>query len=118
LDWDIDGPFRKHAAILVYHPSDPSDGYTFANIGFIGWLGSISGINENKIAISEIGVSYPDATFGNESRIGNPFTFVLRDILQFDKTLDESINRLKTTRRTCNLLFGVGDGKAGTFRGF
>ncbi len=33
------------------------------------------------MAISEIGVSYPDNTFGKESRIGNPFTYVLRDII-------------------------------------
>jgi len=118
LDWDIDGPFRKHAAILVYHPSNEKDGHTFANIGFIGFLGSISGINENHMAISEIGVSYPDDSFGKESRIGNPFTYVLRDILQFDKSLDESINRLQNTRRTCNLLFGVGDGNQARFRGF
>lgn len=39
------------------------------------------------MAISEIGVSYPDGEFGKESRSGNPFTFVLRDILQFDKHL-------------------------------
>lgn len=70
------------------------------------------------MAISEIGVSYPDNTFGKESRIGNPFTYVLRDIIQFDKTLDETINRLETTRRTCNLILGVGDGKEKTFRGF
>jgi hypothetical protein len=23
LDWDFDGPFRKHPAIIVYHPSSP-----------------------------------------------------------------------------------------------
>jgi isopenicillin-N N-acyltransferase-like protein len=63
-------------------------------------------------------VSYPDATFGKESRIGNVFTFLLRDILQFDNSLEESIQRMNKTRRTCNLILGVGDGKAGHFRGF
>lgn len=33
------------------------------------------------MGISEIGVSYPDSSFGKESRIGNPFTFLLREIL-------------------------------------
>ncbi len=65
----------------MYHPENDKIGYPFANIGFTGFIGSISGININKLAISEIGVSYPDNTFGKESRIGNPFTFVLRDIL-------------------------------------
>jgi isopenicillin-N N-acyltransferase-like protein len=47
------------------------------------------------MGVSEIGVSYPkdelgNDDFGKESRIGNPFTFLLRDILQFDKTIDDT----------------------------
>jgi len=62
-------------------------------------------------------VSFPDGTFGKESRLGNPFTFVLRDVLQWDTTLNQSIHRMKTTKRTCNLILGVGDGK-NEFRSF
>lgn len=93
LDWDFDGPYRKVPAVIIYHPDKPHQGNAFANIGFMGWLGSITGISEKRLAISEIGVSYPDATFGKESRIGNPFTFILRDVLQFDNSLDDSIHR-------------------------
>jgi len=84
LDWDFDGPFRKYPAVIVYHPSDDKYGYPFANIGFTGFLGSISGINKHQMAISEIGVYFseePQPDFGKESRMGNPFIFVLRDIL-------------------------------------
>ena len=49
--------------------------------------------------------------------MGNPFTFVLRDVLQWDTTLDQSIHRMQTTKRTCNLILGVGDGKS-EFRSF
>ncbi len=72
------------------------------------------------MAVSEIGVSFSDKSFGKESRIGNVFTYVIRELMQFDKTLDQSITRLQTAHRTCDLLFGVGDGKPGieTFRGF
>ena len=38
---------------------------------------------------------------------------MLRDILQFDNTLDDAINRMANTERTCNLILGVGDGKVG-----
>ena len=47
---------------------------SFANIGWTGWIGSIQGYSSKKLAISEIGVSFPDDTFGKESRFGNPFT--------------------------------------------
>lgn len=72
------------------------------------------------MAVSEIGVYFSDESWGKESRFGDPFTFVLRDILQFESTLNGSIARLQKTKRTCNLLLGVGDGKLQTdsFRGF
>jgi isopenicillin-N N-acyltransferase-like protein len=55
---------------------------------------------------------------------------LLRDILQFDLTLDDSINRITRSsndlltftytcvERTCDLILGVGDGKLATVRSF
>jgi len=74
-------------------------------------------MSSNKLAISEIGATYPDSTFGSMSRIGVPFIFLLRDILQFDTVLDDAIDRMINSRRTCDLIMGVGDGKEGSFRG-
>jgi len=117
LDWDNTGPFPQYPAVVVYHPRD---GHPFANVGWVGWIGSITGMSSQQMAISEIGVYFPDETWGEETRFGYPFTYVLRDILQFDNSIDDSINRLANTDRTCNLLFGVSDGKADKvkFRGF
>eukprot|EP00043_Microstomoeca_roanoka_P004787 m.51843 g.51843 ORF g.51843 m.51843 type:complete len:440 (+) comp12654_c0_seq1:210-1529(+) len=117
LDWDVDGPFRNFPQITVYHPVNSSNGHAFANIGWTGWLGSITGISSTQVAISEIGVSFPDDTFGQESRFGIPFTFILRDILQFDETIDSALNRITNAHRTCDLILGVGDGKSSEFRG-
>jgi hypothetical protein len=114
---DFDGPYHKHPLVTVYHPSSAKFGNAWVNIGFMGWIGVLSGVNEHQLAVSEIGVSYPDDTFGKESRFGNPFTFVLRDVLQWDRTLNESVHRMQTTKRTCNLILGVGDGKS-EFRSF
>ncbi len=72
----------------------------------------------SQLAISEIGVSYPDASFGSESRMGVPFIFMLREVLQYDTTLDGAIERMKNKHRTCDLILGVGDGKASQVRGF
>lgn len=90
----IAGPFKNYPQITVYHPNS-DNGYAFANIGWTGWVGSITGdewsaipidsaafilhslfigISSQKISISEIGVSFPDETFGKESRFGIPFT--------------------------------------------
>jgi len=111
LDWDMDGPFRDFPQITVYHPSDPSMGVAFANVGFTGFIGSLNGVNEMRLSTSEIGVSFPDDTFGKESRFGVPFTYLLRDILQFDEKLDQALNHITDAARTCDLILGVGDGK-------
>jgi len=117
LDWDMDGPFRDFSAITVYHP-DAEYGNDVVNVGMTGFIGGLTGLSSAQLAISEIGVSYPDDTFGSESRIGLPFIFLLRDILQFDQTVDDAINRMANAKRTCDLILGVGDGKLTEFRGF
>ena len=73
-----------------------------------------------QLSIHEIGVSFPDAThFGSESFVGVPFVFLLRDILQFDQAYTDAVDRIQSANRTCDLILGVGDGKAGgAFRGF
>ncbi|XP_045191450.2 protein dcd1B-like [Mercenaria mercenaria] len=117
LDWNTDGPFKDFPQVTVYHPSDPKYGHAFANIGWTGWFGSITGFNSKQMAISEIGVSFPDASFKSESRFGIPFTYILRDVLQFDNSLADAMKRMQHAHRTCNLILGVGDGKTSQFRG-
>ncbi len=111
LDWDVGGPFQNFPQITVYHSDGPSDGQDFANVGWTGWVGSITGMSSRQTAISEIGVSFPDETFGKESRIGTPFVFLLRDIIQFDNSIEDAKKRITDARRTCDLILGVGDGK-------
>ena len=111
LDWDIDGPFKDFPQITVYHSRNASEGATFANVGWTGWVGSITGMSAEQMAICEIGVSFPDASFGKQSRFGVPFPFLLRDILQWDSSLGDSMKRITNEHRTCDLILGVGDGK-------
>ena len=40
LDWDVDGPLQNSPAVIVYHPED---GNQFANVGWAGWIATISG---------------------------------------------------------------------------
>lgn len=109
LDWDMGDEIVNNPLVMVFHT--PKN--TYVTIGITGLMGALTGVNSNKLGISEIGVSYPDETFGKQSRVGTPFIFVLRDILHSDTTLEDSIERLKKARRTCDLILGVGDGKPG-----
>jgi len=111
LDWSVDGPFIDWPQVTVYHPSNPDEN-AFANVGFPGWIGLMTGMNDQKMGISEIGASYAGETaFPSEDRHGYPFTWMLRDILQFNSTGDEGLKTMQDADRTCNLILGVGDGK-------
>jgi hypothetical protein len=116
LDWVMDGPFKNYPEISIYHANGPNEN-SFLNLGWSGWIGSITGVNDQQLSIHEIGVSYPDSTFGRETFFGNPFVYMLRDILQFDKSRTQAVNRLKNGNRTCHLILGVGDGKEKRFNG-
>lgn len=94
----MDGPFRDYPVIQVYHKNSDEEN-SFVTAGYAGFIGALAGFSDQKVAISEIGVSYPDPTFGSQSRIGIPFIYLLRDILQFDKTIDDAISRMANARR-------------------
>jgi len=115
LDWDMDGPFRDLSQITVYHPNDGT--HSHINIGIAGFAGGLTGISEKQLGISEIGASYPDASFGEMSRIGVPFIYLLRNVLMYDNTLKDAVTRMTNAHRTCDLMLGVGDGKSNTFSG-
>ncbi len=100
LDWDMTTPLMLCPAVTVFHP-DADNGHAWASLSWMGFVGALTGMSEVKLGISE---KHGDPDFGGkDSRIGNPFHFVLRDILQFDQTLDDATNRMVNTRRTCSV---------------
>lgn len=107
LDWDMGDDIVNNPLVTVFHTPHS----TYATVGITGLTGALTGVSDKQLGISEIGVSFPDDTFGKESRIGVPFVWILRDILHSDGSLDQAIHRLQTERRTCDLILGVGDGK-------
>ena len=117
MDYDVDGPFKEYPQITVYHPTE---GSVYAQVGWPGNLGVLTGFSANQIAISEIGVSFPDDSFGQgtypntppEKVHGEPWMFIMRDVLQYEATLESAKARIANANRTCNLIIGLGDGKA------
>jgi hypothetical protein len=56
------------------------------------------------IAVSEkVWLGSPDKT----TRFGIPWNFMLRDVLQYDSTLDDATNRMASSHRTCDVIFGT-----------
>ena len=115
LDWDTGAMLQNHPLVTVYHIEDGS-GYSFANVGWAGWIGLLTGMSSNKMGMSEIGVSYPDFPpyFGTETFIGIPFVFLERWIMQHTQTVADAIEYVTNANRTCDLMFGVADAKSST----
>jgi len=110
LDYAVRAEIQKHPVIAVHVPDE---GLPFANIGWAGMIGSVSGINADRIALSEIGDDYDKA---NDTFDGMPFMYMLRDVLQFDGRLDHAIARVRATPRTTSLMYAIGDGEFGEVR--
>jgi len=121
LDFDTTGPFRDYPQVTVYHPSE---GHAYAQVGWPGNVGTLSGFSDQQLAISEIGVTYPDDSFGQgtedtppEKVHGEPWMFILRDVLQYSDSLESGIQRITEANRTCNLIIGLGDGEENMVNG-
>jgi len=124
LDYDTVGPFKEFPLVTVYHPEEGSNQKAFASVGFPGSIGVLTGQSEAQIGISEIGVSYPDDSFGQgtdntppEKVHGIPWMYLLRDVLQQASDGNEGISMIQNANRTCNLIIGVGNGKASEVHG-
>ena len=119
LDYSMHSWIQNHPTVVIYHPvNNATLGYPFANVGWAGVIMTLSGMSSNQLGISEIGISYPNypPAFGDESPSGIPFAFMERKLLQFAKSIDDQIAMISNANRTCRLILGIADGKAGEAR--
>ncbi|CAF1202155.1 unnamed protein product [Adineta ricciae] len=123
LDWDENAPIAKYAAVTVYHPNASYEGYaehyhnyykqnystshTFANFGYTGLIGSIGAYNDVSVGLGQkVWITKEqDIT----TRLGNPWTYVLRDVIQFSDSIDTALTMLLNAKRTCSVHLGLGE---------
>jgi len=106
LDWNTATPLQKYPAVVVYHPDESFGGHPFAQLGWVSFMGALTGMSSSPLGVCEKVWLHGTST----SRFGMPWTFVLRDVLQFDKSVPEAVHRLQTVPRTCSIFVGLGDG--------
>ncbi|CAF4997742.1 unnamed protein product [Rotaria sp. Silwood1] len=122
LDWDDKAPIAKYATVTVYHPNASYEGYAnhfheyykqrnyvshaFANFGYLGLIGSLGAYSEASIGLGEkVWITKErDIT----TRFGNPWTYVLRDVVQFSHSIDTALTMLINAQRTCSIHLGLG----------
>lgn len=106
LDWGLHKISKLHEYPLIAI-TNPEDGQRFVNIGWVGFLGAISGMNESGITLGEMGYKNPP----NESLSGKPMPFLLRDILRQATSLEEVRHIITNSVGTNSFVFLMTDGK-------
>lgn len=77
----------------------------FANVGYAGFVGSVSGMNTQAISLGEMGGR------GEGQWDGVPMATLMRRALEECRTLDEVMELWKNSPRTCEYYYVFADGK-------
>jgi hypothetical protein len=77
----------------------------YVTIGWVGFVGAISGVNEKGVALSEMGFGNPPG----ETLAGMPMPFLLKNVLRYANTSDDGAAVIRAARRTNSYVYFLGD---------
>ncbi|GEM_PF-579986 len=106
LDWGLHRISKLHEYPLITI-SIPDKGYPSANIGWVGFIGAVSGMNARGITLGEMGNGNPE----NETLRGKPMPFMLRDVMTYADSLKDVRRIIKSSLGTNAFGFLMTDGK-------
>jgi hypothetical protein len=98
------GKGLNHPLITIEHGKQSGE-HKFANIGWAGFVGCVSGINERGLCVSEMG-------FGNPSRErldATPMVFLLKQVFRYADNAREARSIFHAAQRNNSYAYFVGD---------
>ena len=104
LDYGCDWRLQEHAVLTV---AEPRGKIPFVNVTYAGFVGSVTGMNAERVSIGEMGGR------GMGHWDGVPMAFLVRMVLEEADTLDRGIAIFRDHPRTCEYYFVIADGKTG-----
>lgn len=104
LDYRVGQGLEKASVLMVV---EPTDAHSFLHVSYAGFIGVITGMNEEKISLGEIG------GLGYGKWEGFPMSFLMRNVLEKASTLEEAKAIFSETKRTCEYYYLIADGKSG-----
>ena len=105
LDWMIGAGMQDFATVFVVRPAGKR---AFINIGWAGFMGVLTGINDAGLSIGQVGADTVDATFR-----GEPMAFLMRRVLEEAGSVDDAAALIASARRTVGVNYVIADAKAG-----
>lgn len=102
LDYMTEIGLQDTATVFVIAPDGK---IPFANVGYAGFIGSVSGMNARQISLGEMGGR------GQGQWDGAPMATLMRRALEECSTLEEVKTLWSTSPRTCEYYYVFSDGK-------
>ncbi len=93
---------EQNAVVVV---SQPDQGNAWVNVGYAGFIGSVTAMNDKGIAIGEMGGR------GQGRWDGKPMAELVREVMEKASTLEEAINIMRKGPRTCEYYYVISDGR-------
>jgi hypothetical protein len=104
LDYGCDWKLQEHPVLMVARPDGK---IPFLNVTYSGFVGSVTGMNAEKVSLGEMGGR------GLGKWQGVPMAVLMRWALQEANTLDEAVGIFRDNPRTCEYYYVIADGKTG-----
>ncbi len=104
LDYGCDWRLQDHAILTI---AEPEGKVPFVNVTYAGFIGSVTGMNAERISIGEMGGR------GLGHWEGVPMALLVRMALEDAKSLDDAIAIFRDNPRTCEYYYVVADGETG-----
>ena len=93
---------EQNAVVIV---TRPDQGNAWVNVSYAGFVGSVTAMNEKKVAIGEMGGR------GEGNWDGKPMAQLVREVMEKANTLEEAVAIMRKGPRTCEYYYVISDGK-------
>ncbi|MGO8930042.1 MAG: C45 family autoproteolytic acyltransferase/hydolase [Limisphaerales bacterium] len=103
LDYMRGMGLEQSAVVMVFQPDR---GNAWVNVGYAGFIGSVTAMNEKHVAIGEMGGK------GQGHWDGKPMAELVREVMENANTLDEAVEIMRKGPRTCEYYFVISDAKS------
>lgn len=110
LDYPTLGFLQDYSLVTVYRPKGK---HAFASIGFPGFVGCLSGINDKGLALAVLEVYASNDNSPTFDPKGVPYALCYRRILEECATVEEAEKLLRSLKRTTRNNLAICDAKGG-----